>query len=181
MNCENCGKNYANVKYTQIVNGNKREMYLCEDCSQKLGIQSFNIPIDFSGFLEDFFLGFDEDVIFPELTKELKCRRCNSSFEDFTKTGRFGCEECYTTFEEKIDSLLKNIQGTNRHKGRIGKINEKDVNNQENWVQSEKEINNENLSEIDKLKKDLKQAIKEEKYEEAAIFRDKIKKIEGEK
>ena len=181
MNCENCGKNYANVKYTQIVNGNKREMYLCEDCSQKLGIQSFNIPIDFSGFLEDFFLGFDEDVIFPELTKELKCRRCNSSFEDFTKTGRFGCEECYTTFEEKIDSLLKNIKGTNRHKGRIGKINEKDVNNQENWVQSEKEINNENLSEIDKLKKDLKQAIKEEKYEEAAIFRDKIKKIEGEK
>ena len=28
MYCENCGKNYANVKYTQIINGNKREMLL---------------------------------------------------------------------------------------------------------------------------------------------------------
>lgn len=179
MNCENCGKNYANVKYTEIVNGNKREMYLCEECSKILGIESFNIPIDFSSFLEDFFIGFDDETLFPELTKELKCRRCNSSFEDFTKTGRFGCEECYTTFEEKIDSLLKNLQGANRHIGRIGKINEKNVNYQEKWVQSEKE--KEELSEIVQLKMELKQAIKEEKYEEAAILRDKIKRIEGEK
>ena len=26
MYCENCGKNYANVRYTQIINGVKKEM-----------------------------------------------------------------------------------------------------------------------------------------------------------
>ena len=36
MKCENCGKNEANVKYTQIINGEKKQMFLCEDCHNKL-------------------------------------------------------------------------------------------------------------------------------------------------
>ena len=32
MKCENCGKNEANVKYTQIINGEKKQMFLCEEC-----------------------------------------------------------------------------------------------------------------------------------------------------
>ena len=51
MLCENCGKNNANVKYTQIINGEKKQMFLCEDCSQKLGINDlhFNMPINLNG------------------------------------------------------------------------------------------------------------------------------------
>ena len=33
MLCENCGKHEANVKYTQIINGVKKEMLLCEEWS----------------------------------------------------------------------------------------------------------------------------------------------------
>ena len=55
MFCENCGKNYANVRYTQIINGEKKEMFLCDECSDKLGIKNFNIPIDVSSFFSDFF------------------------------------------------------------------------------------------------------------------------------
>ena len=57
MLCQNCGENEANVKYTQIVNGEKKEMILCEDCARKMGIGNFkmNIPINFSNFLGDFF------------------------------------------------------------------------------------------------------------------------------
>ena len=29
MLCQNCGKNEANVRYTQIVNGVKKEMIFC--------------------------------------------------------------------------------------------------------------------------------------------------------
>ena len=29
MVCQNCGKNEANVKYTQIVNGVNKEIVLC--------------------------------------------------------------------------------------------------------------------------------------------------------
>ena len=57
MKCENCGKNEANVKYTQIINGEKKQLFLCSECSEKLGISNinFNMPIDFSSFLGDFF------------------------------------------------------------------------------------------------------------------------------
>ena len=35
MLCENCGKNHANVQYTEIINGEKKQIFLCEECSQK--------------------------------------------------------------------------------------------------------------------------------------------------
>lgn len=169
MYCENCGKNYANVKYTQIINGDKREMFLCEECSKTLGIRSLKLPIDFSTFLSDLFTEFEE---FPQLINpnELRCKNCNSTFEDFINTGRFGCKECYSTFEEKIDPLLRNIQGANKHAGRLGKINVENVNKSENGEKSEKENIKETakLGQINELNKQLKMAIKEEKYEEAA-------------
>ena len=183
MYCENCGKNYANVKYTQVINGEKKEMLLCDECSKILGIENFNIPIDFSTFLGDFFTQFEDENILPQLMnkRELRCKRCNSSFEDFINTGRFGCPECYSSFEGKIDSLLKNIQGANRHVGRLGKIESENLSeNQEKTGENSEEIN-QNLTEIDKLKHRLKLAIREEKYEEAASLRDEIKKLEGEK
>ena len=50
MLCENCGENQANVKYTQIVNGVKKEMHLCEKCANELGIgnMNFDMPFGFS-------------------------------------------------------------------------------------------------------------------------------------
>ena len=58
MLCENCGENEANVRYTQIVNGVKKEMKLCDKCADELGIgeMDFNMPINLSSFLSDFFL-----------------------------------------------------------------------------------------------------------------------------
>ena len=32
MLCQNCNKNEATVKYTEIINGEKREVMLCEEC-----------------------------------------------------------------------------------------------------------------------------------------------------
>ena len=185
MYCENCGKNYANVKYTQIINGNKREMFLCDECSKTLGLENFYMPMDFSTFLGDFLTGFEDENILPDLlkAKELRCKRCNSTFEDFINTGRFGCSECYSTFEEKIDPLLRSIQGANRHVGRLGEINEDMINENERYKESEKKERKDlaKLGQINELNKQLKTAIKEEKYEEAAILRDKIKELEGEK
>ena len=176
MFCENCGKNYANVKYTQIINGQKNEMFLCEECGNKLGIQNFNIPIDISSFFSNFFDEIENETLFPQIlkTNKLKCNRCNLEFEEFISNGKLGCPECYSAFETKLDSLLKNLYGSNRHIGRLGKI--------ENIERAESKIegNNKNM-EVQKLKQRLKNAIKEEHYEEAAKLRDEIKKLEGDK
>ena len=44
MLCQNCGKNEANIKYTQVINGVKKEIALCEDCAKKLGLDNIGIP-----------------------------------------------------------------------------------------------------------------------------------------
>ena len=72
MFCENCGKNYANVRYTQIINGEKKEMFLCDECSDKLGIKNFNIPIDISSFFSNFFDEIENDDIFQQILKSKK-------------------------------------------------------------------------------------------------------------
>ena len=178
MICDNCGKNNANVRYTQIINGQKKEMVLCEECSRKLGIghMDFNIPINFSSFFGDFLDEFENSNFVSSLipARELKCNDCGETFEEFMHTGKFGCGHCYDAFEDNLDSILKNIHGSNRHLGRIGKIN-KNIN-----TKKEDNLKNENKkekTELEKLEDDLQLAIKEERYEDAAKIRDQITKL----
>ena len=188
MICDNCGKNNANVKYTQIINGKKKEMYLCDNCSKMLGINNitFNMPISFSSMLGGLFDEIENAEIFPKLNpvQELKCNNCNLTFEEFLQNGKFGCAECYNSFGENVDEILKRIQGNNRHIGRLGKIEnmtqqdnvEKTDNANNEKVRNE---NSENQNKIEQLKSNLKDAIKEERYEDAAKIRDEIKKLEN--
>ena len=183
MLCDNCGKREANVRYSENINGVKKELHLCEECSKKLGIDdiNFNMPIDFSSFFGDFLEDFSSPEFMPLLqgVKELKCNGCGNTFEDIINTGKFGCENCYSTFEDRIDPILKRIHGSNRHIGRIGKITDQNImnelkNNNDKKVKKE-EVKKDKLEE---LKDNLKEAIKEERYEDAAKLRDEIKKME---
>ena len=177
MKCENCGNNEANVKYTQIINGEKKQMFLCEECSEKLGINDihFNMPINFSSFLTDFFNDMNDMSFMPTLggANELKCSNCGLMWDDFLHTGKFGCSNCYENFETRINPILRSIQGATNHVGRIGNVI------QGNTVKQnldERIEDNKTVSKIEKLKEDLKQAVKEERYEDAAKIRDEIKK-----
>ena len=170
MLCDNCGKNEATIKLTQIINGKKTEMMICEECGEKYGItnMNFEIPIGISDFLGDLSLEPNMPEFMPlNLSNSLKCNNCNMTYQDFLDSGKFGCEECYKTFENKIDILLKRIQGTDRYIG-------KRANKNENNVIQETKIDNK----LEKLQQDLKKAIKEERYEDAAKIRDEIKKHE---
>lgn len=195
MKCENCGKNEANVKFTQIINGEKKQMFLCEDCSEKLGIDTnihLNMPINFSSFLSDFFDDVNAITPMPMLEKELKCEKCGLTFDDFMNTGKFGCSNCFEEFEQRIDPILKNIHGSNRHIGRLGNViegnkistDQDDQFNNSNNTSNIKNSNgsqtkNEKEKQIEDLKSELKLAIKEERYEDAAKIRDQIKQQEN--
>ena len=180
MLCENCGKREANVRYSENINGVKKEMYLCEECSQKLGISSkmdfsmpsLDIPSFFGSFLEDF--STPEFMPLLNEVKQIKCNSCGSTFEDIINTGRYGCANCYDVFEDRMDPILKKLQGANRHNGRVGKISDNNVKFEKKEEKVESKANNK----LEKLQEDLKKAIKEERYEDAAKIRDEIKKEE---
>ena len=183
MLCENCGKREANVRYSENINGVKKEMHLCEECSRKLGItdkMDFRMPsLDFSNLFGSFLEDFSTPEFMPLLNevKQIKCDSCGSTFDDIINTGRYGCANCYDVFEDRMDPILKKLQGSNRHNGRLGKISDNKIKfekdrKSENKVESMKE------NKLEKLQEDLKIAIKEERYEDAAKIRDEIKKEE---
>lgn len=180
MLCERCGKNQASVRYTQIINNQGQEINLCEACSEELGLMNnmdFTMPISFSSFFGDFFKEFENNSFIHQLsqTQELKCKNCGLTFEEFLNNGKFGCSNCYIDFKDEIDPILKKIQGSNRHIGRLEKIrNERATEKTENLKSNIKE----EKDELMQLKDELKKAIQEENYEHAAEIRDKIKEIE---
>lgn len=186
MLCQNCNENEANVKYTQIINGVKKQMNLCDKCAKELGIDhiSFNMPMNFSNFLGDIFEDMEQDFI-PTIIKPetLLCDKCGNSYDNFIENGKFGCDNCYDTFESKMDTLLKNIHGVNRHVGRNGRMigenkNINQIESKEN-IKDKDKLNKEDKKQakMEELQARLKQEIKEERYEDAAKTRDEIKKL----
>lgn len=179
MLCENCGKNQVNFRYTQIINGVKKEMALCDKCAKILGLDGldFNMPINFSSFLGDF-LNLEKDTDFlPNFTKQslIKCNNCGMTYNEFVDKGKVGCINCYDVFSNILKPVLKNIHGSTSHIGRNAKLTSKNKVNITEKVQEKKK--NDNISKLEKLELDLKQAIKDERYEEAAKIRDEIKKL----
>lgn len=189
MLCQNCGKNEVNFRYTQIVNGVKKEMALCDNCAKKLGLykdMDFSMPISMSSFLGDMLNDYSDEAFLPSFSSiaTSECNNCKTSYDEFIESGLLGCENCYDVFSNKIDSLLKNIHGSNRHVGRTSKF----IENNNNLEKDRKNEKKDNLkdkgskldktSKIDELKEKLNKAIKEERYEDAAKIRDEIKKEE---
>lgn len=150
MICSNCGKNNASITYKQNINGKKITLNLCDNCAHEIGI--FNSFDDiFSPMILDF------EYVLPE---EIKCKKCGYTLSKYRSTGLFGCDECYNTFKKEIDEILLKIQGKNRQ------------------IKEEKNIKKESINQVDKLKQELQELVKQEKFEEAAVTRDKIKDLE---
>ena len=85
MLCDNCGKNEATIKLTQVINGKKLEMMICEGCGKKMGITeiNFEMPINLSNFLGDFISQQENEEIMPldSPNTTLKCNKCNMTYE----------------------------------------------------------------------------------------------------
>ncbi len=185
MLCQKCNKNEANVKYTEIINGEKKEMMLCEECSHELGLDNinFNMPIDFSSFfgglLEDDEYNSPEFMPLFQKVKELKCDNCNMTYDEFINQGKFGCPECYDVFSTKIDSILKRLHGSNKYLGRkaLRSTTNESKTSKEEIKEKKESVKNTKDNKIEKLQEDLKKAIADERYEDAAKIRDEIKKL----
>jgi len=168
MLCQECGKNKANVHLTKIVNNQKTEIYLCQDCAQKKGEFSFaEDPLSLHNFLTGFLGGEYPQQETPEggLVGVSDCPNCGLSYSEFREKGRLGCARCFENFEEQLTPLIKRIHGREEHRGKLpartgGLIRKK--------------------REIEKKRQEMEKAVREENFEEAARIRDEIKKLEKE-
>ncbi len=163
MLCEKCNQKQATLHLTEIKNGIKKERHLCEDCAKEEKSMKMDFSIPFS--VQDIFssiMDVDIDNVFS-VKEEQICPNCNSTYNRFKNVGRFGCHECYNTFKDQLFPLVKRIQGSTQH---VGKVPKK--------AASSLRIR----KEIDVLKEQLNDAIASEDFENAAKIRDEIKKLE---
>lgn len=165
MLCQKCHKREANVHFTQILNGIKTESYLCSQCANQNDKFTFSPQLNLGDFLWGF-PGVAESggLTETEQPREVRCDFCGMSFDDFRKTGKVGCANCYRTFRENLNPILRRLHGNTEHKGKIpGKLTE--------CIKTG--------NEIEKLKEELTAAIGREEYERAAELRDRIRKLES--
>lgn len=161
------------VHISQEKDGHKSQVSLTEQEAMQLG---FHSPLDKGPFplaklLNDLFgsgspaTDHSESQI-PQLKSGLQCSECGLHYEDFLAIGRFGCGQCYESFQENLNELMLQLHGANRHMGRAPSETEHPVESpQVSATESEKE----------RLDRQLRDAIEQEDYERAANLRDEIK------
>ncbi len=158
--CDKCDKP-ATIHLTEIVDGQKTEKHLCEDCAVTEGITvKTNLPI--SQLLEDFVLQTSSSV---EASQELNCDVCGLTYEQFREQTLLGCPNDYEAFAPVLGPLLERAQeGATQH---IGKVPHRAGNDQKKQ------------NAILRIRAELKGAIAAEDYERAAALRDQIKELEN--
>ena len=161
MLCQKCGKNVATTHIKTVINGKVTEQNLCSVCASNNG---------YSGFAGGTFSNLLASMLGQSLQSHptsamRRCECCGASYSDIAETGKVGCANCYNEFEEELLPYLKRIHGSVVHSGKTPGRKE--------LVITETE------EPISKLKAKLASLVAAEKYEEAAVVRDEIKRMEG--
>lgn len=160
MKCHRCPK-VATLHITEIAKGAAHELHLCEECAQQY-LNSTPEEAESGGALIK--AGSEGEDQLDELDK-LVCPTCKLTFRDFRSQGRLGCAHCYIAFRDELLPLLENIHGETQHCGKFPKRTPNDSQKQYQLI---------------KLRNDLRQAVADESYEQAARIRDEIAHLEAE-
>ena len=128
MKCEadNC-ENEATVHLTEIREGVKHEMHLCESCAAAKGLPGkshFTIQQLLAG------IASQTQALSQQKTRRGKdpaCPACGTTLSQFQSSGRFGCPECYVAFREDVQNLVEKIHDSTQHCGKVPKRTSSDV------------------------------------------------------
>ena len=157
--CDHCDRP-ATIHLTEIVDGEKIEKHLCEQCAVKEGI-AVQAGVGIPQLLEDFIMHTQQ----ARQLSELVCDRCGMSFLEFRQRGLLGCPHDYEAFAGALVPLLQRAhEGASQHLGKVPARAGGDDRRQ---------------NELLRLRAELKQAVSREQYERAVDIRDRIKELEA--
>ncbi|MGD7009958.1 UvrB/UvrC motif-containing protein [Metabacillus sp. 84] len=171
MVCQECHERPATFHFTKVINGEKAEVHICEQCAKENSNMmvfgsdgGFSINSLLSGLLNFETKLAKSDASSMYRAEEIQhCPRCGMTYRQFGKAGRFGCSECYKTFQNEITPILRKVHSGNTvHGGKIPKRIGGSIHLQKR---------------MEDLKKLMQHHIAQEEFEKAAELRDEIKEI----
>ncbi len=165
MLCEKCNNSEAFIHFTESSDNIRSEFQFCMKCAKNIKINPQQQNNLFSETNDDSLIGLDGII----------CLNCGLTTRELIYDGRPGCPSCYKYF----NSVFNTIPENNNIKKYSGKkpINYIEVFDSQGDIPK---INNSCIELSDsktKLEEELKRAVIEERYEDAAKLRDKIKEV----
>jgi protein arginine kinase activator len=160
VKCQHCS-NPATVHLTDIVNKQKKELHLCQECAEKHQLINQN-ELNLPAILQTL-IGQHVGQLTDELAR-LTCPACGIKYMEFRADGRLGCPHDYEAFRLGLEPLLLRIHRSKKHVGKSPRQRERAVNLQAELVQ---------------LRQQLRTAVEAEAYETAAHLRDLIRQKEA--
>ncbi len=163
MQCQVCQKKTATIHLTEITNGVRQEVHMCEQCAIEQGVTAKN-QLSVNELLSQLLASQPSDDELNGPSEETCCPECGFVLKQFRKHGVLGCPNDYEIFEKELLPLIESAHGgRSRHCGKVpAKLPES----------TRQEI------ELSSLRDKLNAAVAQEDYEEAARLRDRIQDIE---
>jgi protein arginine kinase activator len=169
MKCQKCEKP-ATFHITELTGPQLQEVHLCEECARSYLTDSepgeFTAPT-LAGMLAQQLKSGPLKV--GQTTEDLarldqqSCPVCGITFYEFRQAGRLGCPHDYICFENELEPLIVNIHGETAHVGKQPRRGQQGTDRR---------------TELIRLRREMKDAVEQEKYERASELRDQIRKIE---
>jgi protein arginine kinase activator len=166
MKCQKCDKT-ATIHITEITGGVPEEVHLCESHAREYLSQGQPAPAAPPSLASSLAQQIVSSTA-EELSRidQQSCPICGITFYEFRSKGRLGCAHDYAFFERQLEPLLLNIHGETRHMGKRPKSAPREA-----YYQQQ-------LTELIRMRREMKQAVEAEDYERASELRDRIRTIE---
>ncbi len=157
MKCQECGQ-LATVHLTDIVNKQKHEAHLCDECARKHGLfADAPAQLNLQALVK---LTLGQPAAAPPGEGSLTCPVCGLKYASFRADGRLGCAHDYDAFRAALEPLLVRIHHSTKHAGKVPRAAGR-------------------RAELADLGDRLRVAVAAENYEEAARLRDRLRQKEG--
>lgn len=180
MLCERCKIREANIQYTEVINGVKTEHHFCAQCAQELDFGAYSAIFDGEFPLAKLLsglLGGEAPGGRQEKRQRIVCPTCGMSYDEFVKDSCFGCADCYGVFDVLINENIKQLQGSDCHKGKHPVYQSSSV--PEDLEEAPVPGHDSPEEELRSLNIRLRDAIRLEEYEIAAQCRDRIRELQA--
>lgn len=181
MLCSICGKNPATIHIQEITGSEKKILHLCQECAEKrasedAGFQEFNLAevlFQLSNQLGNQ-LKQENNEKEPVPQKKITCKVCGWNSNSFQKTGKLGCPDCYKAFREVLEQTVDTVHRGTSHTGKHPVPAGTSAETRQKPSVSLLHMN------LKHLQVELEDAISAERYEDAAVLRDKITSLRKE-
>jgi protein arginine kinase activator len=158
--CDSCGNAPSAIQLTQVENNEMRVLNLCEKCALERGVETDAMKT--SAPLADFLAQIGSGV--GEERAVGRCPSCGMTAAQLRHTGRLGCTECYSYYDEHLRGLLRRLHGGTKHVGKV--------------VLPADPARDDVTARIVSLRRSLERAVEAEDFEFAASLRDQLRQLD---